>query len=106
MSTLVDCHVHVGSRDRWIPEGLQLAEDLAAPEMRELLAADGTTGERLLAYLDSQGVDVAVVIPSSRDAVQEYTLDEAVGTDRILPFVQYDPRSAPEDDLPKSVAVT
>jgi len=96
MSTLVDCHVHVGGRDRWIPEGLQLADELAAPETRALLADGGTTGARLLAYLDSQGVDVAVAIPSGRDAVQEYALDEAVGTDRILPFVQYDPRSAPD----------
>jgi uncharacterized protein len=92
----VDCHVHVGSRDRWIPEGLQLADQLAAPEIRDVLADGGTTGDRLLAYLDSQGVDVAVAIPSGREPVQEYALDEAVGTDRILPFVQYDPRSAPD----------
>jgi uncharacterized protein len=96
MSTLVDCHVHVGSRDRWIPEGLELADQLAAPEIRDVLADGGTTGDRLLAYLDSQGVDVAVAIPSGREPVQEYALDEAVGTDRILPFVQYDPRSAPD----------
>jgi hypothetical protein len=96
MSTLVDCHVHVGSRDRWIPEGLHLADELAAPEVRALLAAGGPTGARLRDYLDAQGVDVAVAIPSGRDAVQEYTLDEADGTDRILPFVQYDPRSAPD----------
>jgi predicted TIM-barrel fold metal-dependent hydrolase len=96
MSTLVDCHVHVGSRDRWIPEGLQLADELAAPEVRALLAAEGPTGARLRDHLDAQGVDVAVAIPSGREAVQEYTLDEADGTDRILPFVQYDPRSAPD----------
>jgi predicted TIM-barrel fold metal-dependent hydrolase len=96
MSILVDCHVHVGHRDRWIPEGLQLAAELAAPEVRDVLADGGTTGDRLLAYLDSQGVDVAVAIPSGREPVQEYALDEAVGTDRILPFVQYDPRSAPD----------
>ncbi|WP_176522860.1 amidohydrolase family protein [Blastococcus aggregatus] len=93
---LVDCHVHVGARDRWIPEGLRLADQLAAPEVREVLAGGGPTGDRLLAYLDSQGVDVAVAIPSGREPVQEYALDEAVGTDRILPFVQYDPRSAPD----------
>jgi predicted TIM-barrel fold metal-dependent hydrolase len=96
MSTLVDCHVHVGSRERWIPEGLQLADELAGPEVRALIAAGGLTGEPLREYLDAQGVDVAVAIPSGRDAVQEYTLDEAVGNDRILPFVQYDPRSAPD----------
>jgi hypothetical protein len=96
MSTLVDCHVHVGSRDRWIPEGLHLADELAAPEVRALLAAEGPTGARLRDHLDAQGVDVAVAIPSGREAVQEYTLDEADGTDRILPFVQYDPRSAPD----------
>jgi predicted TIM-barrel fold metal-dependent hydrolase len=96
MSTLVDCHVHVGSRERWIPEGLQLADELAAPEVRALIASGGLTGAPLREYLDAQGVDVAVAIPSGRDAVQEYTLDEAVGTDRILPFVQYDPRSAPD----------
>jgi predicted TIM-barrel fold metal-dependent hydrolase len=96
MSTLVDCHVHVGSRDRWIPEGLHLADELATPEVRALLAAEGPTGARLREHLDAQGVDVAVAIPSGREAVQEYTLDEADGTDRILPFVQYDPRSAPD----------
>lgn len=93
---LVDCHVHVGSRARWIPEGLQLADELAVPEARALLAAGGPTGKGLRDYLDAEGVDVAVAIPSGRDPVQEYTLDEADGTDRILPFVQYDPRSAPE----------
>lgn len=95
MSMLVDCHVHVGTRDRWIPEGLELAEELASDEVRELLKV-GPTGEALIAYLDGQHVDVAVAIPSGRDPVQEYTLEEDDGSGRILPFVEYDPRSVPD----------
>jgi len=93
---LVDCHLHVGAPDRWIPEGLELAAALGAgaefPGLREL----GVTGPALADYLERQGVDYAVALPSGRDAVQEYALEEAGPNRRLLPFVQYDPRSAPE----------
>jgi predicted TIM-barrel fold metal-dependent hydrolase len=93
---LIDCHVHVGDAGEWLPEGLELAASMADDEVRGILDQGGPTGERLVAYLDAQGVDHAVAIPSGRGAVQEYTLQEAAGSDRLLPFVQYDPRSAPE----------
>ena len=42
---------------------------------------------------------------SGREPVQEYTLAEAEGNDRVLPFVQYDPRSAPEAALRFAAAI-
>lgn len=79
-----------------MPEGLALAAEVADPETLELLAAHGSSGPRLLDYLRGQEVDIAVALPCGRQAVQEYTLDEAERSGgRLLPFVQYDPRAAP-----------
>lgn len=93
---LIDCHVHVGSRRRWLPAGLELAASLADDATRHVVEGEGPTGEGLLAYLENEGVDVAVAIPSGQEPVQEYALDEDAGAGRLLPFVQYDPRSVPE----------
>lgn len=96
MRPVVDCHVHVGGREAWLPEGLHLASTTGDPQTREIAAGAGPTGEVLRRYLEDQGITYAVAIPSGRDAVQEYALKEARGCARILPFVQYDPRSAPD----------
>ncbi len=93
---LVDCHLHVGPAHRWIPEGLELAASLDAGADFPGLRERGVTGPALAEYLERQGIDYAVALPSGRDAVQEYALDEAGANQRLLPFVQYDPRSAPE----------
>ncbi|PXY25498.1 hypothetical protein BA062_25375 [Prauserella flavalba] len=93
---IVDCHLHVGTREQWIPEGLALAADVADPETLEVLERNGSAGPSMLDYLRAQEVDVAVAIPCGRESVQEYTLDEAERSGgRLLPFVQYDPRAEP-----------
>lgn len=94
MSLIIDSHVHVGAQRHWIPEALDVARQLADDDTRVALDGDGPTGRAVADYLRGQGVHGAIAIPSGRDPVQEYTLDEGERSDGFLhPLVQYDPRS-------------
>lgn len=94
---VIDCHVHVGAEEHWIPEGLELARATTDEAGRRALEPDGPTGASIVGYLHDQGVVGALGIPCGRAPVQEYVIDEAADTDGLLrPFVQYDPRSVPD----------
>lgn len=94
-----DLHVHVGHTSHWIPEGLELARGLLDAETFALLEGDdsGHLGATLAEYLTNEGVALAAAIPVGRAAEQLYTLDEIEPSNgMLLPFVQFDPRSAPD----------
>lgn len=94
---VVDVHVHVGHRREWIPQGLELAEEHADARTLELIGPEGPTGDVVSKYLEETGISFGVAIPCGRQAVQEYTIEEAEKSPgRLIPFVQYDPRNAPE----------
>lgn len=96
-TAVIDCHVHVGSEEAWIPDGLRLAQELADEQVREVLTSTQDPGPTVADYLRRQGVTAAIAIPVGRAPVQEYTLRDAERTDGFLrPLVQYDPRSAPD----------
>jgi predicted TIM-barrel fold metal-dependent hydrolase len=97
MDKIFDSHVHVGRHHEWIPEGLELATELGDHRACEVLEHDDDAATATAAYLKEEGVTFAAAIPPGRQAVQEGALDFIEPTGGfLLPFVQYDPRSAPE----------
>ena len=99
MDLVFDLHVHVGHTSHWIPEGLALARDLLDADTFKLLEGDanGLLGADIAEYLAGEGVTTAAAIPVGRAAEQLYTLDEIEPSNGfLLPFVQFDPRSAPD----------
>lgn len=96
MDKVFDSHVHVGRHHEWIPEGLELAAELADERACEVLEHDEDAAIATAAYLKEEGVTLAAAIPPGRQALQEGTLEFTRATDGfLLAFVQYDPRSEP-----------
>lgn len=99
MDRVFDLHVHVGHPSHWIPEGLELARQLLDADTLALLAGDEShrVGAGIAEYLHNEGVTRAAAIPVGRAPEQLYTIDEVEPSDgMLLPFVQFDPRSAPD----------
>ncbi len=96
MDKVFDSHVHVGRHHEWIPEGRELAIELADERAHAILEHDQDIAVATAKYLREEGVTYAGAIPAGRQALQESTVDYAKQTDDFfLAFVQYDPRSEP-----------
>lgn len=91
---VVDFHVHVGDRDLWHGEGLELAEAFPGNGVEAQWDDRGVTDVgRLLDHLDVEGIAHAVLIPVGYQPVAFDTIAVAErGRGRLHPFVSIDPR--------------
>ena len=81
MDKVFDSHVHVGRHHEWIPEGRELAIELADERAHAILEHDQDIAVATAKYLREEGVTYAGAIPAGRQALQESTVDYAKQTD-------------------------
>lgn len=94
---VLDFHVHVGSRQHFPAAAVDLGSTFGDNGMVGMWDGDGEViVERVLAYLDAEGIDHACLIPVNTGDGALATLDiAAAGRGRLHPFVSVDP-AAPD----------
>lgn len=86
---LLDFHLHVGTRHQWTPWVMAYFAKMNPEYTRDM--SEEITPEAVIAYLDSQAVDKAVMLseyaPKATGVVtNEFTVGFCSGTDRLIPF--------------------
>ncbi|MEW6111177.1 MAG: amidohydrolase family protein [Thermodesulfobacteriota bacterium] len=87
--TLIDFHVHIGTRQNWTPSVMSYFDRMNPRYTREM--AEEITTQQVIDYLDEEHVDRAVVLaeyaPKTTGVVtNEFIVDFCKGTDRLIPF--------------------
>lgn len=86
---VLDFHIHVGQRRHFTPWLIACMEEQIGKHALSFL--DGLTPERLVRYLDMQGVQAAVVLaeatPKTSGVIpNEFTAEFCRGRERLIPF--------------------
>ena len=92
---VIDFHVHAGDPSDWHPWVMEFVS-LVNPKAQEELARCQTQ-EGLLGFLDSQGVDRAVILAETSPVTTGVVTNDRVwdlcrGSDRLVPFASFNPR--------------
>jgi predicted TIM-barrel fold metal-dependent hydrolase len=91
---VVDFHFHAGGPEDWHPWVIGFIEGVNPTAAADLARCQ--TQEGLLAFLDAQGVDAAVVLAEESPITTGVVTNERVrdlcqGSDRLVPFASFDP---------------
>lgn len=108
--SLLDFHVHVGTKHQWTPWVMSYFAE-ANPDYTKRMSEE-ITPEAVTAYLDSQGVDKAVVLseyaPKTSGVVtNEFTAEFCSGNGRLIPFgsISLDNCAEPSDQAEHCIRV-
>lgn len=90
---ILDFHIHMGRREHLTPTFLSYYQDVMSPEVLELM--DGITTQAFDDYLESEGVDLGVVLseysPLATGVVpSEFTAQFCSNSSRLIPFGSID----------------
>ncbi len=96
---VLDFHLHIGRREHLNPRMISFFHTLFGTGVLEFL--DTLTPDALVSFLDSQGVEKAVVLaehsPHATGIIpNSFVADFCSGSDRLIPVASLDPNSVPD----------
>ena len=99
MDRIVDFHIHAGNPSDWHPWVMEFVS-VVNPDAKDQLH-QAQTQDGLLAFMDDQGVDHAVILAETSPVTTGVVSNERVrglceGSDRLTPFASFHPLEVPD----------